>query len=1217
MGGFRAKGVLAAVGLGLLAGLLAGPAAAERPESAPASLDPDHPMRSLLDAPLLFVKRHSYTGIHIYDTFYKWPPGGGGIYVLENPAAPREQWRIRPVIDPTTPDTLGEGVYSYPNLSYDATRLLFCFKGEPDGNTSVYEIGIDGSGLRQLTDPEPYCEIYQGSLGGQHDVAPAYLPDGRIVFLSTRPSGLVPCNNTGVAILHVMNADGTDIHPISVNNVNEFDPAVLPDGRILFGRWEYIDKNALTIQSLWTVNPDGTNETAFYANNMVFPEAILDARPVPGSHLVVGTFAKHNAPPRGSIAMVDPHRGKNAVEAIYNFEHPDNPLIDTGESRSPWPINEDVVLFSGRPEGHTRNVLEMIDRAGRRVVIHSDPEICLHCPMLVKPQPVPPVLPAMTDRTATTGNFFVQDLYEGLEGVARGEVTHLRVIEETSRVSPAHPGGNPYNQTFLISGALGWSAKNFLGVVPVDEDGSAYFEVPAGRAVYLQALDAEGRLVQSMRTFVQAAPGTTRSCVGCHEHKSSTPLSGEFAAALTREPSQLEPESWGSGLIDYPSMVQPIFDKHCAACHGGEEGFGAGIDLTGGWTEHFSISYENLTTRRETQLIADWIAGIDCMNGTAFYSSEIFPPRSHGSGAAPLADVLVDRHPELSRAERDLLMAWIDTNGIYYGTWDYTAHGHVTQGWGEARQALIAEMHAAGCMECHGENGRPIYFEADWFNLREPERSRILRAPLAEGGEGFGAALCRNRKIDPRQQRVRLLRNGYAHAVLPVEAYAPEPFLPPDRSGEPVISFASTEDPHYQAMLDIIRRAQQQALAAPRVDMPGAEVIPGAFRQFIPPPLPEVAPPLSASVDADGLVRLSWEQSAAILGLGAEVHRSTEPDFEPNPTTMLAETPRFEFLDGAAPAGEQHYALVLYRSWARSRPAHVSITVPEPAPPAAPQRVAAATAPHAVALRWDWPAGSRLAYHVERARSPEGPFERLTEEPLRGANYLDGNLEVETPYWYVVRAVSARGVVGPPSAAVEGRAQKVEGPAFVAPLDEDLGGLLHDEELLPGQAHGSARITDGALDLTSGGHVTFPNRPEFHLAQPFSVVCWVWLDEPGQMPVTVSCGHWRQAGWFLQNLGGRWRWHVGGIDCDGGQVQTGRWVHLAASYDGRMARLYQDGSLVGEQAGAANRAPFTGPLHVGQYSAGPNPDFQTTGRIRGLALYQRPLTAAELAISSD
>ncbi|MHC4243659.1 MAG: TolB family protein, partial [Planctomycetota bacterium] len=217
---------------------------------------------SKLDAPLLFVKRHSYQGIHIYDTYYQWWPGGG-IYVLENPDAKADQRRIRPVIDATTPETLGEGVYSDPELSYDATRLLFCFKGQPEGNTCIYEIGIDGTGLRELTNPIG-CVKPSGRYTSHHDVGPAYLPDGRIIFTSTRLNGLVPCNNTGVDIMHVMDADGSNMHAISVNNVNEFDPSILPDGRILYGRWEYVDKTALTQQTLWTIFPDGSNETAFY-----------------------------------------------------------------------------------------------------------------------------------------------------------------------------------------------------------------------------------------------------------------------------------------------------------------------------------------------------------------------------------------------------------------------------------------------------------------------------------------------------------------------------------------------------------------------------------------------------------------------------------------------------------------------------------------------------------------------------------------------------------------------------------------------------------------------------------------------------------------------------------------------------------------------------------------------------------------------------------------
>ena len=162
-----------------------------------------------------------------------------------------------------------------------------------------------------------------------------------------------------------------------------------PDGRILYGRWEYVDKNALTIQSLWTLNPDGTQETAFFANNMVFPEAVLDARPVPNSSLIVATLAKHNGTPRGSIAFIDPALGKNDPRAISNLEHPEQPTFDTGDSCEPWALYEDAVLFSGRPAGAKRNCLELMDRAGHRFTLLSDPDICLHSPMLVKARPTP------------------------------------------------------------------------------------------------------------------------------------------------------------------------------------------------------------------------------------------------------------------------------------------------------------------------------------------------------------------------------------------------------------------------------------------------------------------------------------------------------------------------------------------------------------------------------------------------------------------------------------------------------------------------------------------------------------------------------------------------------------------------------------------------------------------------------------------------------------
>lgn len=1216
----RAIGLCLA-GAGLVGSWLASWCLAASPQQQ-ARPEPDPAVTRLLDAPLLFVKRHSYTGIHIYDTYYKWPPGGGGIYVLENPAAPRAKWKIRPVIDPTTPGTLGVGVYTHPELSWDAKRLLFCFKGEPAGSTSIYEIGIDGRGLRQLTDPRVACSWYKGGHGGQHDIAPAYLPDGRIVFLSTRPSGLVPCANSGVSILHVMNADGSDMHPISVNNVNEFDPSILPDGRILFGRWEYVDKNALTIQSLWTINPDGTQETAVYANNMVFPEAVLDARHVPGTHLIVGTFAKHNSTPRGSIALIDPRLGKNNPRAAVNLEHPDDPTFDRGDSCEPWPVAADVFLFSGRPPGRTRNEIEILDRAGRRSTLLSDPAICLHSPMLVKPRPVPAVIADTTDRTARTGRFFLQDIYQGLTGVKRGEVKHLRVIEETSRVSPTTMGGSPFNQTFLVSAALAFSVKNYLGIVPVEEDGSAYFEVPSGRAVYLQALDAEGRLIQSMRTFVQAAPGTTRSCIGCHEHKYTTTMNAvALRRSMNRTPSRLQPESWGSGYVDYPGMVQPILDKHCTSCHGGEKGIAAGVDLSGAWTEYFNISYENLAARRQTQLVADWIAGIDCMNGTAWWSSQLFGPRKHGSGAAPLAQLLVSGHgghiPNLTRPERDLLLAWIDSNGLYHGTWDYNANGCAIKGWKQTKDALILEMQAAGCLRCHGDGRRVAAFENDWINLQSPQLSRILRAPLGEGKSGFGLGLCRDRKADPQRQRTRLLWKGYAHAVQTLEYFAPQPFVPASREGNPVVSFASTGDPHYQKMLAILRGARQVALAAPRVDMPGAEVLPGACRQFSPPPLPDSLPALEALLGEDGVVNLSWERSARTIGLEVELHRSDKDRFAPTDATLLTRTTLFRHVDQSAATGKQHYALVFFSGDQRSQPVYTSVTVPPPAAPPAPVGLKGTAASYCVRLSWEAPETTRpLGYLVYRGKAGASQLEKLTPTPIRENWYVDSGAEPRVECAYALRSVSQRGVESALTRPVTAAATVIHEPVFATAFGPGATAQLLDGPPQPGKLQAGARAAAGLLDVRRGGYASFPHRSEFDLFQPLSVECWVWFDQQGKMPVIIGCGQWRQAGWFLQWLGG-WRWHVGGVDCDGGRPVTGRWSHVVGTYDGRTVRLFQDGQKVAERTGAVNVSPWPGDLSIGQYSAIPAPEYQTFGRITGVKIYHRPLEPAEIAAAAQ
>ncbi len=1104
----------------------------------------EEPLRRQLDAPILFTKRGNYQGIHIYDTCYQWHPGGG-IYVLENPADPPEEHRIRAVIDENTKETLGNGMYFDIDLSYDAKRVLFCFKGEPKGSSSIYEIGVDGTGLRRITNPQAgylpcgetgevgsiYCGRH-GALGAAHDLTPAYLPDGKIVFTTMRHNGLVPCNNTGVAILYAMNPDGSDIHPISVNSESEFDPSVMHDGRILYGRWEYVDKTALTIQSLWTVHQDATMETAVYANNMVFPESVLDSRQVlDAPQFIMSTFAKHNSTPRGTVARIDTRMGKNDPKAIFNFSTPENPTNDRGEACEPYPITKDLILLSDRHE--EKNALFLAKRTPDNSVVRelllSDPDIDCHSPIPIKRRPLPIKRAMQADRSKDHGFFTVQDVYEGMPEVERGTIKYLRVVEECSRVSKT-PGGGPFNQTFTISAALAWTAKNYHGLAPVEEDGSAYFEAPAGKVIFLQALDAEGRCVRSMRTFVQAAPGATRGCVGCHEDKKAafaTPAT--LALAQRRPPSKLEDESWGSGVLDYPTMVQPIWDKHCVSCHGGEGGFAAGLDLTGGWTEYFNNSYENLVSRREVQYKATLIGGVCSMNGTAHYSSQIFPAYALGSPSAPLGKVLVEGamgHEDrfkMTRGERDLALCWMDANGPYHGTYNATPRAFGLKEWKTTKDKLIAEMDAAGCTKCHNPKGKDGRFEPDWFNFEKPELSRILRAPLAKGKDGHGEALCRDKTVDAFR-RLRIFSTGrYEHAVKPLDSFPVQTWREWDKgpaSGEPVISFANTENPHYQKMLEIIQDGRKSALANPRLDMPGGRLraFAGRHRNLYPVRIPKELPQLKAEQLDSGEVEIDWGLTKHTWGQVVSVYRGEKPDFAITDDNKIASTELGWYHDRTKlPEGRHYYAVVFDNGEARSKPFRVDVEV-----------------------------------DAEKTANLSTSLPPLPGQLPRGKPVAFGKgLPKATP----------------------------------------IGGAI---------------IADEVLNTGPNGHVSYGKvlqlniRPDVPLEVTFDAK---FAEGSGTMPVLASAGQWRKSGWFVQAIGGRWRWHVDGVDCDGGTLpKPGTWTSLRCRWDGTHATLHQDGKEVATKPCKPTGVPWMGELLVGQYSANQGIQYQFDGAIKNLSI---------------
>ena len=226
---------------------------------------------------------------------------------------------------------------------------------------------------------------------------------------------------------------------------------------------------------------------------------------------------------------------------------------------------------------------------------------------------------------------------------------------------------------------------------------------------------------------------------------------------------------------------------------------------------------------------------------------------------------------------------------------------------------------------------------------------------------------------------------------------------------------------------------------------------------------------------------------------------------------------------------------------------------------------------------------------------------------------MDAPLAEKVRQTYVVRAMDRHGQTGAPSAPASAAATAyVREPMFVAALSKDLGGVLHGGGKLTGRAHGAAKIGAAALDLRGGGHVTFPHHPHFDLGRSVTIECWVRVDKPAKMPVILACGLFNQTGWFVQWYAGKWRWHLGGASCDGGRPAAGRWTHLVCTYNGRLARLYQNGRQVASVPCAPNSAPWRGPLVIGQY-AQPQESFQVIGRIGGVKIYRRALSAKEAA----
>jgi hypothetical protein len=404
----------------------------------------------------------------------------------------------------------------------------------------------------------------------------------------------------------------------------------------------------------------------------------MQIRAVPGSTKFVASTGAHHGHEFGSLVLIDPRVVDDNAQSQITRLTPDTPFpeAEDGKGRvrehshygTPWPLSEDDYLCVYDPEAGIRGV-SWIDRFGNRELLFRDPAISCVSPMPLASRPQPPVLPdqALITKKARAAADTIPPATVGVVNIYDSDFTWpentriaaLRVIQVLPKTTP------PPNEPRIGAGDQ-TNARAVLGTVPVEDDGSVFFEAPAGKELYFQALDEQGMAVQSMRSGTYLQPGEQLVCQGCHEHKwRAPPRTAVTPLAMQRPPSQMVPEVEGSNPFNYVRLVQDVLDRNCVQCHTESNA----LDLAGvvegpyGWTRSY------------TNLAPNYGFYYHVTNGSIF-SEEHGGSRSVagqlGARAAPLLDYLGPDHygVQLSEEDRRRMILWLDCNSEFYGAYE-------------------------------------------------------------------------------------------------------------------------------------------------------------------------------------------------------------------------------------------------------------------------------------------------------------------------------------------------------------------------------------------------------------------------------------------------------------------------------------------------------------------------------------------------------------------
>lgn len=575
---------------------------------------------------------------------------------------------LETVFRPAEPKFVGDV-----DLHFDADRMLFSAIGSHN-RWQIWEVGVDGKGLRQVT---------PGKYGDVDNYDACYLPDGRIVFDSTRCFQGIPCVGGAdtVANLYLMNADGTGVRQLCFDQDHNWCPTVMNNGRVLYARWEYSDTPHYFSRLMFTMNPDGTNQMAYYGSNSYWPNSLFYARPIPDHpSKFVGIVSGHHGVARmGELYVFDPAKGRfeadGVVQQIPGYgKTVEAKIVDQLVDGSwpkflhPYPLSEKYFLAAAQPTSGDPWGIYLVDVFDNMLLLKAEPGCALLEPIPLRKTPPPPVVPDKVDLRQKDALVYLTDIYfgPGLAGVPRGTVKALRLY--SFHYGYPNMGGHVH---VAVEG--GWDVHRIMGTVPVESDGSAFFRVPANTPIAVQPLDEKGRAVQIMRSWFTAMPGEVLSCVGCHEQQNAS-SPNRFTQAARRTPSPIRQWRGPERGFSFKREVQPVLDRHCVGCHDGTAGRPDFRRKDRNSWGNFTPSYLALHPYvRRPGPESDY---------------HLYGPMEYHARTSELVQMLEKGHHgvRLDAEAWDVLHTWIDLNVPDHGTWQ--EHRAIPANFRDRRQEM-------------------------------------------------------------------------------------------------------------------------------------------------------------------------------------------------------------------------------------------------------------------------------------------------------------------------------------------------------------------------------------------------------------------------------------------------------------------------------------------------------------------------------------------------